>query len=224
MTRRRRRSPRARPAPPLGRARQRYLDALRAQRLALIAAAPALRVRARRRSAAVRLFALAAVVGAAGLLIAAGLDLRARSAAQDQLDEAAAVRAAAITAVTTMLTPDPARAGEYVPGLLEVTTGEQRDRIGVVAGQLTDVAAALERPAAATVLSAGVLSVSGDDARLVLVAEASDPQLVGADSDSSGASGSSDRGDGSAGSRITLRVDMHRVDGRWLVALAEAVE
>ncbi|MFT3716953.1 MAG: hypothetical protein QM774_13715 [Gordonia sp. (in: high G+C Gram-positive bacteria)] len=183
-----------------------YDDAVRQERLARIGAADDLRARGRRRRAGVRLLGVAAAAVVTALLVTALWAVVSRSAAQHRLDADDASRTAAAEAITTMLTADPADADGYVNRILDVSTGDQRDRLDRVRPQLHDAVTALTRPATGIVLAAGLVSRHGDAAEVVVVAQASDPTLIGAAADES---------------RVTVDVTLRRVGDRWLVAGTE---
>ncbi|GED99864.1 hypothetical protein nbrc107696_03110 [Gordonia spumicola] len=187
-------------------AREKLADAVREERLALIAAAPALRGRARRRRAAVRLALVAALVvavAAAGVGLWATLSASSTRSAVASSDDAVA---AASAAVVTMLTPDPANADAYLAAIVDDSTGDQRRRFEQNHGAIAEyVRSSAVRPAG-SVVTAGSERADGDTVDVVLVAQATDPTLVG------GQQGEQ---------RVTLRVTMTRSDDRWLVANTE---
>lgn len=189
----------------VARARQRVETATRAARDARIAAAEPLRARARRRSRMVRLGLVAASVLAVILAVTAvvvGLGLR---AADQRSADRTEVLTSARTAITTMLTSDPARAEEYVDAVLAVSAGTQRERLAAARGPLTAEIARGPR-GTGEVLSAGIVGESSDDeATVLVVAEATNPGLVGGDR---------------AGTRVTLRVEMTRTADGWRVGQA----
>lgn len=189
-------------------ARQKYAEARRTERLARIAAADELRARARRRRAGVRLALLAATLVTVVLLAITVTDAVLRHRDADRLDRHAAAREAAISAVTTMLDADPARPDEYLRAALAVTTGQQHERLEKATPALREAVTGLGRPATGQVLSAGVAADAGDRVDVVLVAQASAPELIGAEA---------------AANRVALRVTMVRHDGTWLVGATEPV-
>ncbi|MEZ5210208.1 hypothetical protein [Gordonia sp. (in: high G+C Gram-positive bacteria)] len=189
-------------------ARDDYDEAVRAERLAAIAAAGRLRLRARRRRAAARLTAVTAVIGAVILLAVTGWALASRSAAQDGLRERDVARAAAAHAVTEMLTADPAHADDYLPRIRGLTTGEQRERLDQAGPQLRAAVAGLGAPSTGRVISAGAQPADRGKVGVVVVAQASAPQLVG------GAPGTD---------RVAVHLTMVRSGDRWLVAATEKI-
>ncbi|MCF8589788.1 hypothetical protein L5G28_18345 [Gordonia sp. HY285] len=189
-------------------AREQYDDAVRAERLARIAAAPELRARARRLRAALRLAAVAAVVVA---VVALGVGLWGFFSADDLNADAAATDAAvadATSAVTTMLTPDPADASGYVDAISGDSTGEQRQRFDSGRDALVGYVSGLEVRPDGRVVSAGVESASDDSVNVLVVAQTTDPSLVG---------------DTSGDTRVTVRVRMTPGDDSWLVSDTEVL-
>ncbi|MEE3851129.1 hypothetical protein VZC37_12345 [Gordonia sp. LSe1-13] len=195
----------------LARARRRVDDATRAARQARIAAAGALRARARRRSSR---FRVAAVVCVAVLVVALGglvtLWVQNRDAAGRSAAEQAALEASQ-AGVAALLTADPTDPAAYIDRALAVTTGEQHDRIRDVADALSAEVRGMGRPSSGTVLSAGLVTdpPSDDDGAVavsLVVAEASDPALVGADPGQN---------------RVTVEVTVTRVGSRWLISGTE---
>lgn len=188
-------------------------EATRSARLARVAAAADLRARGRRRSRVFRwvLGCLAAIAVSAlvALVVLAVVDARQDRRAQTAADVLASARAA----VTTMLTSSPADAQRYPDRVLAVTTGDQHRKIERSRDALVAVIAA--EPAATTgqVISAGLTSDpsgagEGSHARVLLVAQASDPQLVGGDP---------------AATRITLSLEMIHTGGTWKIAEVEGL-
>jgi len=189
-------------------AREKYAEAHRAERRARIAAADELRRRARHRRAGIRLTVVSAVVVCAVLLALAAWGLAARAGDVDELDRDSAARGAAITAITGMLTADPADPDGYLQRILDDTVGDQRERLEQVGPQLRAAIAALPRPSTGQVLSAGVAEAADERVTVVLVAQASDPQLLGAQATQN---------------RLALRVTMIRSGDRWLVQATEPI-
>lgn len=191
-------------------ARRRVEQATRAARRARIDASDALRARALRRSAWFRgiiAFAAVAIVVATAVLVGVTLHNHAsdeRSAAAD------AALAAARTSVASLLTADPADAGGYVDRAVAVTTGDQRDRIEAARDALVAEVAAQAEPSTGRVLSAGLITdpdsdAAGAEAAVLVVAEASDPELIGAQGDDT---------------RVTVEVTMTRANHQWLISRA----
>lgn len=183
-------------------ARAEYDHAVRDERLARIAAAPALRRRTRRRHAASRLAVAAMIVVA---VVAFGVGLWGLSA--DDVDTADAVQDAT-SAVTTMLTPDPADPQGYVDAIVDGSTGEQRERLSAGRDALTAYVSGLQVRPDGRVVSAGVESATGEAADVIVVAQAADPSLIG------GREGTS---------RVTVRVRMTPSDDGWLVAETQVI-
>ncbi|MCF8605346.1 hypothetical protein L5I01_18500 [Gordonia sp. HY442] len=183
-------------------ARAQYDDAVRDERLARIAAAPALRLRARRRYAAFRLAVAAMLVVA---VVALGVGLWGLSS--DDVDTADAVHDAT-SAVTTMVTPDPADAQGYVDAIVDDSTGQQRERLATGRDALVAYVSGLGARPDGRVVSAGVETASDDAVQVLVVAQAADPTLIG------GTDGTS---------RVTVRVRMTPGDDGWLVADTEAI-
>ncbi|EGD53587.1 hypothetical protein [Gordonia neofelifaecis] len=192
----------------LQQARDRYDAAVLAEQQTRDAAAPARVRQAHRRAAGVRLVVVAAVITALGLLLAGwwahgSADSMASTAADDQ-----AAREAAEHAVVTMLTADPAHADRYVQDILSVSTGDQRIRIQGARDELEKLVAAQPRSTSGQVLSSGVVGTEGDKTTILLVAQATSPELIGGDPSQN---------------RVGVTATMVQVDGRWLVQQTEAV-
>ncbi|MEE4021508.1 hypothetical protein V1Y59_00350 [Gordonia sp. PKS22-38] len=194
----------------LARARRRVDDATRAARQARIVAAGVLRARARRRSSRFRV----AVVGCVAVLVVAlgglvTLWVQNRDAAGGTAAEQAALEASR-AGIAALLTADPADPAAYIDRALAVTTGEQHDRIREVADALSAEVRGMKRPSSGTVLSAGLVSdppsYDGTVAVSLVVAEASDPALVGADPGQN---------------RVTVEVTVTRVGSKWLISGTE---
>lgn len=181
--------------------------ALRRWREARIAAGPALRRRAQRRrrwlTNALRAVAALVIVTAAAAL-AFGF-LAHREDAATARGEAA--QNAARSALTTMLTADPRNASAYVDAVVAVTTGEQRSRIEAARTGLVEEISGQAGPSTGQVVSVSLVSEPGGrgDVTVLVVAEATNPQLIGADT---------------TAKRIPVVVTMSEADGRWLVAKA----
>ncbi|MDY6809285.1 MAG: hypothetical protein SW127_09730 [Actinomycetota bacterium] len=191
-------------------ARRRVEWATRTARRARIDASDALRARARRRSAWFRVGAAIAgvvIIVVAGVLVGVIMHNHAsaeRSAAAD------AALAAADSSVAALLTADPADAVGYVDRAVAVTTGDQRDRIEAARDALMAEVTAQPEPSTGRVLSAGLITdpdsdAEGAEAAALVVAEASDPQLIGAQSDDT---------------RLTIEVTMIRTGQDWLISRA----
>ncbi|MGW0037657.1 hypothetical protein [Gordonia sp. NPDC003376] len=188
-------------------ARDRLDGARRAARVARIAAADDLRARALRRSRMVWWILGAAVVVAIALAATALGYAISDARADGRADTRDAVLAAARSAATTMLAADPAHADGYVHGVLALSTGAQHDRLERASAALTAAVAAQPGASTGRVIAAGLVTDPPSDdpgasADVMLVAEASNPELVGGDP---------------GAERITLRFTMTRVDDSWLV-------
>lgn len=169
------------PSKRLQAAQEQLARAQEAAAAAAAAALPARRESARRDSrlfrAAVALMALlvmAAVV--VGVVVAVGH--RNHNDRQHRID---ASLAAARTALVTMLSADPARPDDYLASILDVTTGEQHQRIVSLHDEIRDAVASGGRPSTGSVISVGVLGPDpGSSVNLFAVATATNPELVGA--------------------------------------------
>ena len=195
----------------LRRARERVEQATRTARLARIAAADDLRVGAERRSRWIRRGSAAALIVALVLAVIAGTYAITGRHAQERAHLDADVIAAASHAATVMLTSDPHHGAAYVDAVLAVSSGEQHDRIAAARDAL--MAAVAEQPAGTgQVLSAGLISDptgdgsgDADRAQVLLVVQAANAALVGADPDAQ---------------RVTLRLSMLRSAHQWRVEQA----
>lgn len=197
----------------LRQARERYSRAVADEAQTYRAAEPARAQRAKRNGLLVRLTVLVAVLVAVSLV---AVGWWARSAAHDSaasLDDAAAARSAAESAIVTMLTADPAHANSYVDAVLTVTTGDQSVRVKGARADLTSFVAALPAPTTGQIVSSGVVGTEtdaqgNDKTSILVVAQTTNPQLVGG-SDSQ--------------NRVGLTVSMVRVGDKWKVQQAGAV-
>lgn len=107
------------------------------------------------------------------------------------------------SAVTTLLTINPAEPEAFVDSALAVTSGEQRQRLERSRTQLVDVIGSLRVPSTGQVLSAGIVGdVSGDTAEVFVVAEGTNPTVLGADPTQN---------------RVALLVTMRAHDGTWTI-------
>lgn len=192
----------------LRRAAERVTEATRSARDARIAAADDLRARAVRRSRWLRGSLAAGVVVALVLAATAIVVAVVAARAAERTTTQGEVLAAARSAVTTMLTSDPAHADAYVAGVIALSTGPARERLEKSRPALAAAIAAQPSASQGRVLDAGLVSDPGTDdtgagADVLLVAQASNPALVGGDPDAD---------------RITLKLRMVRTGGGWLVA------
>lgn len=186
----------------LGAAQEAYRAAERAEREARIAAAPGLRRLARRRRAGLRLLMVAALAVAVALVAATVWASNDRVSAQRQLDRDAAARAAATESIETMLSADPAAPADYVQRVLAISTGAQHERLSAAQDDLRAAVAGLGAPSTGRVISAGVQAGAGEPVAVLVVAQATEPELVG------GAPGTD---------RVAVRVLMRHTGDRWLV-------
>ncbi|SDU83445.1 hypothetical protein [Gordonia westfalica] len=199
-------------------ARVRVDQATRTARTTRIAAAPALRERAVRRTRLLRMV-LMGVAGIVAILVVAGVvlgwQIRGQRAEADLQRE---VLESARTAVTAMLTADPADAGAYVDGVLAVSAGSQRDRIATARDALVAEVRSQTGRSVGQVVSAGLVTdpTSGDTGTAVdvlVVADATNPLLLG----------SGDAGDAAVDAtaeRITALITMERTGDGWKIAEA----
>ena len=172
----------------LEQARTDVVDATRRARRARIAAIGPLRARARCRSRMLR-WGLVVSAVVAVLLVAARIVLAVMAHSADEHHRVRNdVLADARTAVTVLLTSDPAQPGAYVERALSVTTGGTHRQLD---GSRQEVTAAVAGapPATGVVLSAGLQTdpptdAPGATAEVLLVAQASDPGLFGLDATS----------------------------------------
>lgn len=154
---------------------------------------------------------IVAIVVVAGVVL--GWQIRGQRAEADLQRE---VLDSARTAVTAMLTADPADAGAYVDGVLAVSAGSQRDRIESARDALVAEVRSQTGRSVGQVVSAGVVTdpTSGDTAVDVLVvADATNPLLLG----------SGDAGDAAVDAtaeRITALITMERTGDGWKIAEA----
>jgi hypothetical protein len=142
-------------------------------------------------------------------LVAAGVALWATlssSSLRDTSDSADDAVRAASRAVVTMLTPDPTNADGYLDAITDDSTGMQQTRFHQNHGAIAEYVRALAVRPAGRIVSAGAIRGDDDDVEVLLVAQATDPTLVG------GRRGQQ---------RVTLRVVMVRVDDDWRVADTE---
>jgi len=123
--------------------------------------------------------------------------------------------AAATTGVTTMLTADPADAEGFADRVIGTSAGQRRDQLTAARDSLIDAARGLATPSTGNVIVAGLRSdptdgdAEGSTAQALLVAEASDPELVGSTAQ---------------GDRITLSVRLLRTADGWRITGAVPVK
>lgn len=198
-------------------ARERVDTAARRVRTARIAATPALRSRAARRTRLLRR-ALIGVAVAVLLLVAVaaalGWQIRGQHAAADLTDD---VLTSARGAVTTMLTADPTDPEGYVTAVAEVSTGPQQERIDAARAALVTEVGEQTGPSVGQVVSAGLVTDPtsdeiGSSVDVLVVADATNPALLG------GPGGGSETD--TTGERITALVTMTSTDDGWKIAQA----
>lgn len=200
-------------------ARSRVDEATRSALTARIAAAPALRERAVRRTRRLRagLLAVAAIVA---ILVVAGVVLGWQIRGQRaEVDLQGEVLDSARAAVTAMLTADPAEAGAYVDGVLAVSTGSQRDRIDKARDALVTEVRTQTGRSVGQVVSAGLVTDPASDdtgttVDVLVVADATNPLLLG--SEGAAAPAAVD----ATAERITALITMERTGDGWKIAEA----
>ncbi len=205
-------------------ARTRVEEATRATRLAVIAATPQLRARALRRTRYLRigLYAVAALVVV--LLVATAVAAWQVRGHDREAELQRDVLASAREAITTMLTADPDRAGAYVDKVLAVSTGPQRERIEKARDVLMAEVAGQPGPSVGQVVSAGLVTDPESDdegarAGVLVVADATNPVLLGGRPDDGGENPGADAVDTTA-ERLTATLTMERTGDGWKIAEA----
>ncbi|MEO9327791.1 hypothetical protein [Gordonia aurantiaca] len=195
-------------------------EATRAARLAVIAATPALRARALRRSGRLRI-ALAGVAALVVVLLVVGAVSAWRVRGYEhESDLRRDVLASARDAIVTMLTADPGDAEAYVDAVLAVSTGAQHERIEAARDVLVAEVAGQPGPSVGQVISAGLVTDptsgdEGDDADVLVVADATNPVLLGGRSQLDGAADVD-----ATAERITALLTMERAGDGWKIAEA----
>ncbi|WP_270483707.1 hypothetical protein [Gordonia jacobaea] len=183
-------------------------EATRAARRARVAAADALRARARRRSRSLRNGLACAVVlvvcGLVAIVVLAVVDHRQDERAAGQRDALNAARGA----VTAMLTATPKDATGYADRIIANSTGAEHDRLSRARDALVAAVSSTETGMSGRVIAAGLISdptSTSDGARAdaLVTAQASDPALLGADPDTD---------------VLTVRLLLQRVGGTWKTA------
>jgi len=191
----------------LAAARTRLAEATVAHAAARDAADDARRARARRAGRAARVLSVVGLVVTAALVIATIVVVSAGGGGRAGSDRAAAVLTSARQGITTALTADPARPAEYVDSVLRVSTGEFGRRVSTARAEIESSVAAQAFAGTGQVISAGIVgSDPGETADVLLVAEATNPQLLGG---------------GAGDARIVLLVHMARTDGTWKIERAQ---
>ncbi|QMT00755.1 hypothetical protein [Gordonia jinghuaiqii] len=202
-------------------ARARVDAARRAARTARIAAAPALRERALRRTRMLRVGLVAVAVVVAVLIVAAGVLFWQIRVQHDQQALENDVLASARDAVTVMLSADPADPAGYVDAVAGVSTGPQRERIDAAREALADAVRGQRGPSVGQLISAGLVRDPSSDeigtsVEVLVVADATDPVLLGGSPDSGAAAGEVD----ATGERVTALITMTRTDAGWKISRA----
>jgi Mce-associated membrane protein len=107
------------------------------------------------------------------------------------------------SAIATLLTIDPAEPQQFLDEALAVTSGEQHQRLVDARPQVLELVGQLQAPNTGQVLAAGITGdVDDDTARVYVVAEGTNPALLGA---------------GAGQNRVALVVTMKADDGRWKI-------
>ncbi|HEY9312314.1 hypothetical protein [Williamsia sp.] len=163
-------------------ARRRVALAAAAAKQARAAAAPALEARAERRRGRLWLMVFGSALVALVLVVLTVVLLVAHHGAEADRDRDQTVLADTRSAVEAMLTIDPSAPEEFVEQAIAVTSGEQRRRLEDSREQLVEVIGELRVPSTGQVLSAGIVGeVAGGSAQVLVVAEGTNPTVLGAD-------------------------------------------
>ncbi len=171
------------------------------------AAADDARRRARRAGRWARVVAVVGLVLTIALVVATIVLVSVGGGGAAGSERADAVLDSARAGITTALTADPARPGEYVESVLGVSTGEFRRRVTDSRGEIESSVASQAFAGTGQVISAGIVGPDpGSAADVLLVAEATNPQLLGG---------------GAGDARIVLLVHMVRADGAWKIERAQ---
>jgi hypothetical protein len=167
------------------------------------AALPAYAARARRRRGRALLAgACASVVSAVLIVVAVSLAVQHRDVAKDRARDTSVLDDTR-SAITTLLTIDPGDPERFYDEALAVTVGEQHRRLEEARPQVLDLVGQLETPSTGQVLAAGITGdVDADTARVYVVAEGTDPALLGVPAGQN---------------RVALIVTMKADDGRWKI-------
>ncbi|MBJ7290789.1 hypothetical protein [Williamsia sp.] len=190
-------------------ARTRLAEATEAHAAARDAADEARRARGRRAERVVPVVAVVGLVVTVALVVATVIlvSVGGGGGGGAESDRAAAVLASARDGITTALTADPARPGEYVESVLGVSTGEFRQRVTSSRAEIESSVASQAFAGTGQVISAGIVGPDpGSSADVLLVAEATNPQLLGG---------------GAGDARVVLLVHMTRADGDWKIERAQ---
>ncbi|GAB19533.1 hypothetical protein GOEFS_091_00250 [Gordonia effusa NBRC 100432] len=190
-------------------ARAELVKSTRATRLAAIAARDAFRRRARRRRRQLTIAIVTTVIVALSLAIMLVVIPFRVTAARDAGQRDDAVLTAATSAITTMLSADPKHAEQYADSVIAVSTAGQRDRLRAGRQELIGEIAGQEAVSTGVVLSAGLITDPSDTtdatAEVLLVAEATNPALIGGDPKQK---------------RMPIAVTMRSDGGTWKIAKA----
>lgn|GEM_PF-6203987 len=163
-------------------ARERVAAAGAAAKRARAAAAPALQARTERRRGRLMLVTICCALLAVAMLSTTIVLAIAHRGAEADRERDLAILDDTRSAVATMLTIDPARPEEFVDQAIEVTSGEQRDRLDGSRDQLVEVIRGLRVPSTGQVLSAGIVGEVDDGvAQVLVVAEGTNPTVLGVD-------------------------------------------
>ncbi len=188
-------------------ARTRLAEATAAHAAARDAADEARRARGRRAERVVPVVAVVGLVVTVAFVVATVILVSVGGGGGAESDRAAAVLASARDGITTALTADPARPGEYVESVLGVSTGEFRQRVTASRAEIESSVASQAFAGTGQVISAGIVGPDpGSSADVLLVAEATNPQLLGG---------------GAGDARVVLLVHMTRADGAWKIERAQ---
>ncbi|GGF24466.1 hypothetical protein [Williamsia phyllosphaerae] len=191
----------------LAAARTRLAEATEVHAAARAAADDARRDRARRVGRWARVVSVVGLILTVALVVAAIVLVSVGGGGVAASERADAVLASARAGIATALTADPGRPSEYVESVLGVSTGEFRRRVTDSRGEIESSVAAQAIAGTGQVISAGIVGPDpGSAADVLLVAEATNPQLLGG---------------GAGDARIVLLVHMVRADGAWKIERAQ---
>ena len=197
----------------LGAAEDRVRAAEREARLARIAAADDLWARAVSRTGLLK-SAVAALVVLALVLGVTAIALFTRTPGDDDAGRSQ-VLSAATDGVTTMLTADPADAAGFADRVIGVSAGDRREQLIAARDTLITEAGKLTAASSVHVVAAGLRTdptdgdAAGSTADVLVVAEASNPELVGSTAQ---------------GDRIMLSVSLLRTADGWRITGASPVK
>ena len=197
----------------LGAAEDRVRAAEREARLARIAAADDLWARAVSRTGLLK-SAVAALVVLALVLGVTAIALFTRTPGDDDAGRSQ-VLSAATDGVTTMLAADPADAAGFADRVIGVSAGDRREQLIAARDTLITEAGKLTAASSGHVVAAGLRTdptdgdAAGSTADVLVVAEASNPELVGSTAQ---------------GDRIMLSVSLLRTADGWRITGASPVK